>query len=126
MKDAKSGKIGQGFGNRLRELRAAQGLSASELAYRVGVTEGAIRSMESGATKSPSLVVGLKIAAVLGVDAWRLATGAETPLAMTDPVKREATDARFDDMERRLADLEAERHGTLPSGSRKRRHQGKT
>lgn len=112
---AESGETGQRFGQRLRELRATKGVSASELAYRVGVTEGAIRSMESGATKRPSVVVGLKIAAVLGVDAWRLATGAETPLAMADSVKWEAIEARFDDMERRLAELEAERRERLPS-----------
>ncbi|MDP9150991.1 MAG: helix-turn-helix domain-containing protein [Myxococcota bacterium] len=112
MKDAEGGETRQRFGVRLRELRAAKGVSASELAYRVGVTEGAIRSMESGATKSPSFGVGLKIAAVLGVDAWRLATGAETPLVMTDPIERDAVRTRFDDLERRLAALETTRGET--------------
>lgn len=125
MKDAGSGRKEERFGERLRAFRVAKGVSASELAYRVGVTEGAIRSMETGATKSPSFAVGLKIAAVLGVDAWRLATGAETPLVMTDPVKRESIEARFDEVERRLADLEAQRPGPLPSGRPKHGRRGK-
>ncbi len=125
VKDAESGETGQRFGKRLRELRVAKGVSASELAYRVGVTEGAIRSMESGGTKNPSFAIGLKIAAVLDVDAWRLATGAETPLVMTNPVKRDAIAARFDELDRRLANLEAKRHGTLPSRGRKRRRREK-
>jgi transcriptional regulator with XRE-family HTH domain len=63
------------FGERLRRYRTAAALSTSDLAYRVGVTEGAIRQLESGRTKSASFTLGLKIAKVLDVDAWLLATG---------------------------------------------------
>jgi transcriptional regulator with XRE-family HTH domain len=63
------------FGRRLRRLRLARGLSCSQLAYRVGVTEGAIRQMESGQTKIASFVIGLRLAEELGTTAWYLAVG---------------------------------------------------
>jgi transcriptional regulator with XRE-family HTH domain len=63
------------FGRRLRRLRLARGLSCSQLAYRVGVTEGAIRQMESGQTKIASFVIGLRLAKELGTTAWYLAVG---------------------------------------------------
>jgi transcriptional regulator with XRE-family HTH domain len=63
------------FGRRLRRLRLARGLSCSQLAYRVGVTEGAIRQMESGQTKIASFVVGLRLAKELGTTPWYLAHG---------------------------------------------------
>jgi len=63
------------FGERLRRLRTAHGLTCSELAQRVGVTEGAVRQMESGQTKIASFVVGLRLARELGADPWFLANG---------------------------------------------------
>jgi transcriptional regulator with XRE-family HTH domain len=63
------------FGRRLRRLRLARGLSCSQLAYRVGVTEGAVRQMESGQTKIASFVIGLRLAKELGTTAWYLANG---------------------------------------------------
>jgi transcriptional regulator with XRE-family HTH domain len=63
------------FGRRLRRLRLARGLSCTQLAYGVGVTEGAIRQMESGQTKIASFVVGLRLARALGTTAWYLANG---------------------------------------------------
>jgi transcriptional regulator with XRE-family HTH domain len=50
-------------------------MTPSALAHAVGVTEGAIRQMESGQTKRASLVTGLRLADVLGVTAWYLALG---------------------------------------------------
>lgn len=63
------------FGERLRRLRIARGLSCAQLAHRVGVTEGAIRQMESGQTKMASFVIGLRLAKALGTGAWYLANG---------------------------------------------------
>ena len=63
------------FAERLRRLRTAHSLSTSDLAYRVGVTEGAIRQMESGRTKSANFTLGLKLSETLDVDPWYLATG---------------------------------------------------
>jgi transcriptional regulator with XRE-family HTH domain len=65
----------ESFGERLRRLRLAQGVSCAQLAHRVGVTEGAIRQMESGQTKIASFVIGLRLAKELGTDAWYLANG---------------------------------------------------
>jgi transcriptional regulator with XRE-family HTH domain len=65
----------EGFGARLRRLRLERGLSCTQLASRVGVTESAIRQMENGQTKIASFVVGLRIAKELGIAAWYLAHG---------------------------------------------------
>jgi len=73
------------FGERLRTLRARRHLNPSALAHSVGVTEGAIRQMESGQTKSASFLVGLKLANVLGVTAWYLATGRDAPPETVSP-----------------------------------------
>ena len=67
------------FGERLRALRMKRALTPSELARRVDVTEGAIRQMESGQTKSASFAVGLRLARLLEVSPWYLATGADAP-----------------------------------------------
>ena len=67
----------QSFGDRLRALRTRRRLTPSGLAHAAGVTEGAIRQMESGQTKSASFVVGLRLARILGVTPWYLATGVE-------------------------------------------------
>jgi transcriptional regulator with XRE-family HTH domain len=73
------------FGDRLRSLRTRRRLSPSALAHAVGVTEGAIRQMESGQTKSASFLIGLKLANVLGVTAWFLATGRDDPPETVSP-----------------------------------------
>nr|MDP9105987.1 helix-turn-helix transcriptional regulator [Candidatus Eremiobacteraeota bacterium] len=65
----------ESFGERLRRLRLARAVSCAQLAHRVGVTEGAIRQMESGQTKIASFVIGLRLAKELGTDAWYLANG---------------------------------------------------
>ena len=65
----------ESFGERLRRLRIARTVSCAQLAHRVGVTEGAIRQMESGQTKMASFVIGLRLAKELGTDAWYLANG---------------------------------------------------
>jgi transcriptional regulator with XRE-family HTH domain len=65
----------ESFGERLRRLRVARGVSCAQLAHRVGVTEGAIRQMESGQTKMASFVIGLRLAKELGTGAWYLANG---------------------------------------------------
>lgn len=67
--------MAQTFGERLRVYRLRKNLTPGELAHAAGVSEGAIRQMESGQTKSASFVVGLRIAATLGISPWLLATG---------------------------------------------------
>lgn len=67
-----------GFGARLRQLRIARGLTCTQLASRVGVTESAIRQMENGQTKIASFVIGLRIAKELGTTAQYLAHGSDS------------------------------------------------
>lgn len=57
-----------GVGARIRACRLARGLSASTLAVRAGVTENAIRKIESGDSKEPRFSTGVRIAAALGVE----------------------------------------------------------
>ncbi len=68
------------FGERLRRLREARGLRKTVLARRVGLTEAAIRQLESGRTSDARLADGVRIAAVLGVDPCYLAFGDDTRL----------------------------------------------
>ena len=69
------------FGRRLQRLRMERGVSVGTLARAVGVTESAIRQLESGTSKSASFAVGLKIADFLEVDAHALAFGEGESLA---------------------------------------------
>ncbi len=73
------------FGERLRRLRVARRVSCAHLAQRVGVTEGAIRQMESGQTKMASFVIGLRLARELGVEPWYLANGTDGDDPAFDP-----------------------------------------
>ncbi len=86
------------FGRRLRRLRLARGLNCSQLAYRVGVTEGAIRQMESGQTKIASFVIGLRLAQELGATAWYLAVGGDRDRESDDSLTR-----RVAALERRIS-----------------------
>lgn len=98
------------FGDRLRRLRVAADLTPSALAHEVGVTEGAIRQMESGQTKNASLVVGLRLADVLGVDVRYLALGegaagarvADVPVTL--PERITVLEKRVAAVEKRLRD----------------------
>ena len=55
------------FGNRILELRANFGLSQSELAKKVGVTNKAVSKWETGKSK-PTTNVIRKLAALFNVD----------------------------------------------------------
>ncbi|MEA2687787.1 MAG: Helix-turn-helix domain [Candidatus Eremiobacteraeota bacterium] len=98
----------ESFGERLRGLRLARGLSCAQLAHRVGVTEGAIRQMESGQTKMASFVIGLRLAKELGTDAWYLANG-----VTDDPEARaggaDAISLRVTALEQRISKLADDR-----------------
>ncbi len=94
------------FGDRLRRLREEQGFSIATLAVEIGVSEGAIRQMETGNVKSPSLLVGLRLAHRLGLDPYELALGEGSNL-----------NERLILLERRLAKLE-QRVAALPTPRR--------
>jgi predicted nucleotidyltransferase len=63
------------LGSRLRAARKNARLTASQLASVAGVTEDAIRKIESGSSKQPSFATGLEIARALGVSPLVLAYG---------------------------------------------------
>jgi transcriptional regulator with XRE-family HTH domain len=91
-------------------------MTPSALAHAVGVTEGAIRQMESGQTKSASFLVGLKLAHVLGVTAWFLATGRDNPETESPSPDRavaalERLSLQINAIDRRVKALEARRRG---------------
>ena len=54
------------LGDRLKRLRKAQGMSAVEMAERIGITRNTLRSVESG-DPSPSIGTYLRVMSVLGV-----------------------------------------------------------
>jgi transcriptional regulator with XRE-family HTH domain len=83
------------FGRRLQRLRMERGISVGTLARAVGVTESAIRQLESGTSKSASFAVGLRISDFLGIDPHGLAFGEGESLATT-----------VRDLRRRVEDLE--------------------
>jgi transcriptional regulator with XRE-family HTH domain len=91
------------FGDRLRRLRLDADLTPSALAHMVDVTEGAIRQMESGQTKSASLLVGLRLAEALDVDVRYLALGDGAESAGTSLSDRVvALEKKVKAMEKRL------------------------
>ena len=53
------------LGNRLREARAALGLTQAELAERVGVTRKTVNTVENGVFV-PSTLLALRLAEALG------------------------------------------------------------
>lgn len=74
----------EAIGARVRRLRLSRRLTATELAVRAGVSEDAIRKIESGRSKHPSFVTGIHIAAALDVPPALLAFG-EAGTAAGDP-----------------------------------------
>jgi transcriptional regulator with XRE-family HTH domain len=108
--------VAEKFGERLRSLRTRKHFTPSALAHAVGVTEGAIRQMESGQTKSASFLVGLKLSLVLGVSPWVLATGRDAPLETESPGRDrepvallERLSVQISAIDRRVKALEARR-----------------
>ncbi|HTD32982.1 MAG TPA: helix-turn-helix transcriptional regulator [Candidatus Elarobacter sp.] len=94
------------FAQRLRRLRNSHGYSVADLATTVGASEGTIRQLENGSVKSPSFLLGIRLAERLDVDARYLALGEGSTYS-----------ERMDSLERRLAKIE-ERLATLPSSRR--------
>lgn len=54
------------FGNRLREVRTARGLTQTELAERIGVSRKTVNTVENGIFV-PSTLIALALAHELGV-----------------------------------------------------------
>jgi transcriptional regulator with XRE-family HTH domain len=86
----------ESFGERLRRLRSERGITVVDLAAAVGAAEGTIRQIENGSVKMPNMLLGIRIAEMLGVDPYALALGGAS-----------ATAERLEDHDRRLRAIEA-------------------
>jgi transcriptional regulator with XRE-family HTH domain len=94
------------FAERLRRLRTEHGITIAALAAEAGVSEGAIRQLETGHVKSPSFTVGLRLAHYFGVDPFYLGLGEGSNL-----------NERVVVLERKVAKLE-HRVASLPAARR--------
>ncbi len=83
------------FAERVKRLRIEQGYTASDLAVAIGVSEASIRQIESGAVRSPSFFVGLRLAERLHVDPRYLGLGAGYSIT-----------ERFETLEERIKTIE--------------------
>jgi transcriptional regulator with XRE-family HTH domain len=90
------------LGERLARLRSERRLSIAQVARAARTTEGTIRHLESGRSKGPALMTGLRLAKTLGVSAWYIAAGRDG-----DP---EEMGSRS--LERRVEELERRAHET--------------
>lgn len=57
--------------NKLKELRAASGITQAQLAEKVGVTRKTVNTVENGVF-TPSATLAIKLAAALGVTVEQL------------------------------------------------------
>lgn len=96
------GDNGKGLGERIREGRVKAGMPATELAAIIGVTEGALRQIESGLVKVPSAVVLLRIARALRIEANALVFGTD-PATSREPEETFAVRLRRLRQERRMS-----------------------
>lgn len=97
----------ESFGERLKRLRIEKAMAATTLASAAGVTEGAVRQLESGRIKTPGFDTGILLADTLGVDARYLAFG-------VDRQPRGPVERRVANVERRVTLIE-ERLGPAAS-----------
>lgn len=82
-----------GFGARLRAVREAQGLKASELASRAHVQGGTLSRWENetrGGDQSRAFDALLKVAEVLGADIHYLLTGKPAPHTRVESAREQA------------------------------------
>lgn len=56
------------IGRRIKRLRESKGLTAARLAERAGITENALRKIESGDSKEPRFSTGVRIARALDIE----------------------------------------------------------
>jgi transcriptional regulator with XRE-family HTH domain len=74
------------IGDRVREARDSKGLTQPQLSHQSGVSERALRDIESGTTKNPSTATVKRLASVLGVP--------PEVLMGDEPIERPAPKAR--------------------------------
>ncbi|MBV8369504.1 MAG: helix-turn-helix domain-containing protein [Candidatus Eremiobacteraeota bacterium] len=98
------------LGERIREARVAKGLSVGQLSQRIGITEDALRKIESGNTQQPAFVVGLRIAAEVTVNPFFLGFGDvsyKTEESHRTVVEQRFAAVAFQELERLLMQISA-------------------
>lgn len=103
--------MAESFGRRLQRLRQERRITVAELARAAGVSDSAIRQLESGSSKSASFAVGLRISEFLEVEPRLLAFGDSSPLTVT---------ATLREILRRVAQLESQRAGPKANPTERR------
>lgn len=91
------------FAQRLHRLRIEQGYGVADLAAAVGASEGTVRQIEAGTIKSPSFLLGIRLADHLHVSPRYLAAGSESSFSQ----RLDTFEERFAKFDRRLQRLEA-------------------
>lgn len=84
------GQLGAYFGQQVRAIRLARGLSQAKLAEAAGASEEWIRRIERGAARSPSFDTIEVLSKALGVTAARLFAGHGDHTARFDRLLMEA------------------------------------
>lgn len=92
------------LGERLRALRERAGFSPAQLAAKVGVSENAIRKVESGLSKQPSFTIGILLADALGVTPHELAGLPDSTLPAAPGSHPLSLEARFDALATEVAE----------------------
>jgi transcriptional regulator with XRE-family HTH domain len=100
-----AGQTRETFGTRLRRLREERGHSIVDTAIGVSASEGAIRQLETGNVKSPSYILGIRLARYLNVDPFYLAIGEGASLTEHLDLLDRRVD-RLEKLEARVAALE--------------------
>ncbi len=72
-------------GARVMRLRENLGITRTQLAAKIGISDGGLRQLEISLTATPSFEVGLRIAAELKVNPWYLLTGEGGGNGAVDP-----------------------------------------
>jgi transcriptional regulator with XRE-family HTH domain len=101
------------FAMRLRRLRRERAFTMAALAALAKTTPRALRSLESGRTKAPTFLVGLRLAYSLNVDAEYLALG-ESSREILLKVTAALLSRQLDTVDRRATVLEASRDKARP------------
>jgi transcriptional regulator with XRE-family HTH domain len=72
-------------GERIMRLRESMGMTRTQLAARVGISDGGLRHLEISLTATPSFAVGLRLAEELKVHPRYLLTGQGASTVVVDP-----------------------------------------
>ena len=90
-----NGKIDKNFGTRLREYRKKHGISGTELAKTLEISQGSLSEIETGKTKASFRTIE-NIVRKTEIDLLWLITGNETQTEISRPTQ---TPAFLDDLE---------------------------